>query len=319
MRTFRFIPDNTRINFLRARWVCLGFSLFFFLGTLGLLATRGLNYGIDFAGGTLVEVKVEKALPISEVRDTLQTAGMGSLVIQQYGAPDDILIRMPGVQTEENASATISNKISGALGARAGKVEIRRVEYVGPQVGGELKEKGLLAIVLSAIAILIYVSIRFEFRFAVGAVVALIHDVMLTIGIFSLLQKEISMPVLAALLTILGYSLNDTIVVFDRVRENMRKFKKRPLAELLNLSINEMLNRTLMMSLTTLIVLVALFIWGGEVIHDFAFALLFGVLVGTYSSTYIASPVVLWLAGVSGSTRPTEAQAKAKADDEAAE
>lgn len=290
----RLVPETTHIKFLRWRYVCAALSLFFIVCTGFLLATKGLNYGIDFAGGTLVQVKTEKTAEISDVRAAMQRAGWDGLVIQQYGV-DEILIRMPGSLEESSAANSMAEKMSAALETVAGKAEVRRVEYVGPQIGGELKKKGLMAILLSALAILIYVSVRFEFRFAVGAVVALIHDVVLTVGLFSFTQKEISMPVLAALLTIIGYSLNDTIVVFDRVRENMRKFKKKKLVDLLDLSVNEMLNRTLMMTLTTLVVLIALFIYGGEVIHDFAFALIVGVVVGTYSSTYIASPVVLWL------------------------
>jgi preprotein translocase subunit SecF len=225
----------------------------------------------------------------------MQRAGWEGLVIQEYGSPNEILIRMPGDLLDPSQAGSIASDMSEALVPVAGEIEVRRVEYVGPQIGDELKRKGLMAIILSAIAILIYVSVRFEFRFAVGAVVALIHDIVLTVGLFSFTQKEISMPVLAALLTIIGYSLNDTIVVFDRVRENMRKFKKKQLTDVLNLSVNEMLNRTLMMTLTTLVVLIALFVYGGEVIHDFAFALIVGVVVGTYSSTYIAAPVVLWM------------------------
>lgn len=291
----RLVPNNTKINFLRWRFVCAAISLLFVAATAGLLLTRGLNYGIDFAGGTLVQVQTEKATPVADIRSAMQRAGWQGLVIQEYGTPDEILIRMPGDLLDPLKASSIADEMSAALAAIAGKVEVRRVEYVGPQIGDELKRKGLLAILFSAAAILLYVSLRFEFRFAVGAVVALIHDVMLTVGLFSFTQKEISMPVLAALLTIIGYSLNDTIVVFDRVRENMRKFKKKKLVSILNLSVNEMLNRTLMMTLTTLVVLIALFLYGGEVIHDFAFALIVGVVVGTYSSTYIAAPVVLWM------------------------
>ncbi len=291
----RLVPTTTNLNFLRWRFLCAAVSLVLIIVTGALLGTKGLNFGIDFAGGTLVQVQIEKPTPVSDIRGAMQRAGWEGLVIQEYGSPNEILIRMPGDLLDPSQAGSIASDMSEALVPVAGEIEVRRVEYVGPQIGDELKRKGLMAIILSAIAILIYVSVRFEFRFAVGAVVALIHDIVLTVGLFSFTQKEISMPVLAALLTIIGYSLNDTIVVFDRVRENMRKFKKKQLTDVLNLSVNEMLNRTLMMTLTTLVVLIALFVYGGEVIHDFAFALIVGVVVGTYSSTYIAAPVVLWM------------------------
>jgi len=291
---FKLVPDQTKINFMRWRFVCVAVSMALFIATFGLLFSKGLNYGIDFAGGTLVQVKTEKVVDIADIRESLKGQGWEGLVIQEYGSPDEILIRIPG-DLEKGQSAVMGDKIRQALDTLTEGTTVRRVEYVGPQIGEELKKRGLTAILLSCLAIIIYVSIRFEFRFGVAAVLALLHDVLLTVGIFSLLQKEITMPVLAAVLTIIGYSLNDTIVVFDRVRENMRRYKRKKLLDILNLSVNEMLNRTIMMTVTTLVVLVALFVWGGEVIHDFAFALLFGVVVGTYSSTYIAAPVVLWM------------------------
>lgn len=294
----KLVPEKTNVNFLGLRFICIGISLLILAGTLGLLLGKGLNYGIDFAGGTLVQMQTEKAVPVGDVREQMIRAGYEGLIIQEYGAPTEILIRVPNEAMPEGGgevTTRTAEEMATALSSIAGDVQVRRVEFVGPQIGEELKRKGLLAVIFSALAILAYVSARFEFRFAVGALAALVHDVMITIGVFSFLQKEISMPVLAAFLTILGYSLNDTIVVFDRVRENMRRYKKKSFVEVLNISINEMLNRTLMMTLTTTVVLLALFFYGGEVIHDFAFALLIGVLVGTYSSIYIASPIVLWM------------------------
>ncbi|MBI1362660.1 MAG: protein translocase subunit SecF [Proteobacteria bacterium] len=291
---FKLVPDQTNFDFMRLKWACLVLSVLMFVGTFVSLFAQGLNYGIDFAGGTLVQLKTEKVVDIADIRNSLKSQGWVGLVIQEYGAPDEILIRIPG-DLEKGQSAVMAEKVRSALDGLTKGTTVRRVEYVGPQIGAELKKRGLTAILLSCLAIVIYVSLRFEFRFGVAAVVALVHDVLLTVGVFSFLQKEITMPVLAAVLTIIGYSLNDTIVVFDRVRENMRRYKRKELSDVLNLSVNEMLNRTIMMTLTTLVVLVALFVWGGEVIHDFAFALLFGVLVGTYSSTYIAAPVVLWM------------------------
>jgi preprotein translocase subunit SecF len=242
-----------------------------------------------------VQIKTERVASISDIRSSLKEGGMEGLVLQQYGAPDEILLRVPGAQDTPEGSMNAAHELERKLEPLVGKVDLRRVEYVGPQVGQELRLKALYAILFSIVAILIYVAMRFEFRFAVGAVIATVHDVVLTVGMLALLQVEISMPVLAAILTIIGYSLNDTIVVFDRVRENMRRFKKMPYTEILNKSVNEMLNRTVMMSLTVVVVLVALLIWGGEVIHDFSFVMLFGVVVGTYSSIYIAAQTVLWL------------------------
>ena len=291
----RLVPDNTQFDFLGKRFICFGASVLTLIAVVVALMTHGLNYGIDFAGGTLVQARLEKTIPVSDLRQGLTEGGWSGLVIQQYGAPDEVMIRIPGIADDSSKLEAMGDRMAKALTPIAGKVEIRRVEYVGPQIGNELKKKALMAILLSAVAILAYVGLRFEFRFAMGALVALLHDVLITVGLFSVLDKEITLPVLAAVLTIIGYSLNDTIVVFDRVRENMRKYKKKPMVETLNISVNEMLNRTLMMSLTTLVVLVALFYFGGEVIHDFAFALLIGVVVGTYSSTYVAAPIALWL------------------------
>ena len=294
----KLVPENTKIDFLKLRFICIAASIIILMATLGLLLTKGLNYGIDFSGGTLVQIQTEKAVPIGDIRAQLFDAGYDGLIIQEYGSPTEILVRVPSeIMPEGGGEATTKTALAlaNALENVAGNTQVRRVEFVGPQIGQELKRKGFLAVLFSALAILAYVSIRFEFRFALGALVALLHDVVITIGVFSFLQKEISMPVLAAFLTILGYSLNDTIVVFDRVRENMGRFKKKRFIEVLNLSVNEMLNRTLMMTVTTAIVLLALFFYGGEVIHDFAFALLVGVIVGTYSSIYIASPIVLWM------------------------
>lgn len=292
------MPEKTAIDFLSKRKFCAILSALFLLGTVGLLVMKGLNWGIDFSGGTLVQIKTEKTVDISEMRSAISNAGIAGASLQEFqGSKGELLVRVPE-KDSENANATVTaQKVSDALTPLAGKVDVRRVEFVGPQIGEELRTTGLLAILLSMAAILVYVSIRFEMRYAVGALAALVHDIILTIGVFSLLQKEVTMTVLAALLTIVGYSLNDTIVVFDRVRENIAKQGKLSLKEILNLSVNEMLNRTLMTSVTTLAVLLALFFFGGGVIHDFAFTLMFGVIVGTYSSVFVAAPVVLSMEG----------------------
>lgn len=264
------------------------------ISILSLLLHGGPNLGIDFAGGTQIQVKFSQEATADGIRDSLTAINLGNSVIQRFGyrANNEFLIK-----TEQSSSELegLSDRIAEALGTTYGKehVEIRQVEVVGPKIGKDLRQKGLLAMLYAVIGILIYVTWRFELRYAVGAIVALIHDVVITVGIFSLLGKEFTLPIIAALLTIIGYSLNDTIVVYDRIRENIKSARKQPLRELVNSSINQVLSRTVLTSVTTLIVVLALFFLGGAVIHDFAFALLVGVIVGTYSSVFVASPTVL--------------------------
>lgn len=255
------------------------------------LLMRGLNLGIDFTGGTLVEVGFPQAVELPAVRDKLNDAGFEDAVVQHFGTSSDVLIRL--APREDLESAELSDRAFSSLQALEGNVDLRRVEFVGPQVGDELTEDGGLAMLYALIGILIYVGLRFEYRFAVGSVIALVHDVLITIGIFSLLQVEFDLPVLAAVLAVIGYSLNDTIVVFDRIRENFRKMRKGDSIEIINRSLNQTLSRTLVTSFTTLLVLLALFIFGGEIIHGFAMALIIGVLVGTYSSIYVAGSAIV--------------------------
>lgn len=288
----RLVPNDTTVPFLSFRKIAIALSIVLALSTVGLLVTKGLNFGIDFVGGTQIQIQTEKAPAIADMRAALKSAGL-DLEIQEFGAPNEFVLRAP--VTDQEGAGILSKAIANAVEGYAGGVEIRGVEYVGPQVGAELRKKGILAVLVSLAAILVYISARFEFRYGMGAIVALTHDVFLTVGVYSLMQREVSLPVLAALLTVIGYSLNDTIVVFDRVRENRRRYRKKSMMEVLNLSMNDMLARTLMTSLTTLVVLIALFFFGGEAIHEFAFTLMFGVIVGTYSSIFIASPVVLAL------------------------
>jgi preprotein translocase subunit SecF len=315
------IQKTTNVDFLGRRRMALIVSSALILIGVASLAVRGLNFGIDFTGGTLVEVSYAESVEIGTVRQTLRSGGFEDAVVQYFGTSRDVMVRLP--VTGEKASAELSSAIMEALrqpygerlaeqsrgtvqrcesgpgGAVADcKVQMRRVEFVGPQVGRELTEQGGLAMIYALIAILAYVAVRFEWRFAIGSVVALIHDVLVTVGLFSLLQLEFSLPVLAAVLAVIGYSLNDTIVVFDRIRENFRKMRKASPVEIMNRSINQTLRRTLLTSLTTLLVLLALFFFGGEVIHGFATALIIGVVVGSYSSIFVASPMVLAL-GVS--------------------
>ena len=288
---FKIIPDGTQIPFLKFRYAAASLSAALLLGSIILLFVQGLNFGIDFTGGAMVQVQTGQVQEVATLRKALKNAGEEGVTIQEYGSQEEFIIRLPldeGTNTADHAET-----VRAALAAEIGQVEIRRVEFVGPQIGAELREKGVLAILISLVVILIYVSMRFEMRYGIGAIVALAHDVLLTVGVFALIQKEVTLPVLAALLTIIGYSLNDTIVVFDRIRENRAKTQKAPLVDVLNRSLNQTLGRTIMTSLTTLIVLLALYFRGGEAINDFAFTLLFGVLVGTYSSVFIASPVLL--------------------------
>ncbi len=288
-----FIRPGIDIDFVGKRRYAFALSaLLIIAGIVSLILHGGPNYGIDFAGGTLLQVKFQKGVKIEELREVVRRLGLGEVLIQTFGSKDEFLIRLERSSGElKGLSSMIKEGLRKAFGE--GSFEIRRVEMVGPKVGKDLRQKGIKAIIFALIGILIYVSWRFEFRFAVGAVVALAHDVMITLGVFSLLDKEISLPVLAAFLTIVGYSLNDTIVVYDRIRENMRKRGNEPFSRVINRSINETLSRTILTSLTTLIVVVVLFVLGGGVIHNFALALLVGIIVGTYSSIYVASPVVL--------------------------
>ena len=295
----RILKSGQQIDFMGKRQIAAIVSLVLIVVAIGAIVLRGLDLGIDFTGGTLIEVGYAQPADLGAVRAALEASGHGDSAVQQFGTSRDVLIRLGGGDTEGDDSARLSNEVFAALSEAAdNQVELRRVEFVGPQVGDELTEDGALAVLLALIAILMYVAMRFEWRFAVGSVVALVHDVIITVGLFALLQIEFDLPVLAAVLAVIGYSLNDTIVVFDRIRENFRKIRKGTPVEIVNRSLNETLSRTLVTSLTTLLVLLALFFLGGEIIHGFAFALLVGVLIGTYSSIYVASTAILML-GVS--------------------
>ena len=263
------------------------------------LVTLKLNVGIDFTGGSIIEVGYQQAVELEPIRQALEADGFGDAIVQHFGSASEVLIRL--VSDADKDKAELSSQIIGLLEAISETdIDVRRVDFVGPQVGEELTEDGGLAVLYALIAILIYVAFRFEYRFSLGAVAALIHDVVITLGVFSLLQLDFDLSVLAAILAVIGYSLNDTIVVFDRVRENFRKIRKKTSIEVVNTSINQTISRTLMTSFTTLLVLLSLFFLGGEVIHAFATALIIGVLVGTYSSIYVATTTALAL-GISRS------------------
>ena len=294
----QILKSNLNIKFMAMRKFALVFSVAVILVSIFSVVTRGLNLGIDFTGGTLVEVGYQEPAELQKVRQTLADNGFGDALAQHFGSSRDVLVRL--APRDDISSADLSNRAFAAIENIAGKAELRRVEFVGPQVGDELTEQGGLAMLYALIGILIYVALRFEYRFAVGSVIALVHDVLITIGVFSLFQIEFDLPVLAAVLAVIGYSLNDTIVVYDRIRENFRRMRKGTPEEIINASLNQTLSRTLVTSLTTLLVLIALFIFGGEIIHGFAFALIVGVVIGTYSSIYVASSAVLYL-GISKS------------------
>lgn len=294
----RILNRKTQIDFIGKRKIAFTLSAILIVLSITSLATRGLNYGLDFTGGALIEVAYSETPDLMAVREGLQNAGLGDAVVQTFGVDTEIVVRIPP-REEEESSAELSTIVLQALqDGFEGRIDMRRVEFVGPQVGEELTEQGILAVVYALIGIFLYVMMRFQWRFSVGAVTALVHDVIITMGVISLIQIEFDLTVVAALLAVIGYSLNDTIVLFDRIRENFPKLRNHSPIEVVNTSVNETLSRTLMTSLTTLLVLMALFIFGGEIIHAFAFTLIVGVLIGTYSSIYVASTTLLEL-GVS--------------------
>ena len=292
----KLIKEKLNIDFMGKRKLAAIFSIILIVVSIVSLVVQGLNFGVDFTGGTLVEVGYTEAADLESIRSALAASEFGEATVQYFGGASDVLIRV--APREGSNTAEISGAILELLQADGQSLEMRRVEFVGPQVGEELTEDGGLAMIYALLGILIYVAIRFQIRFSIGAIAALVHDVMITIGIFSVIQMDFDLTVLAALLAVIGYSLNDTIVVFDRIRENFHKMRKITPVEVVNVSLNQTLSRTIMTSLTTLLVLAALFLVGGEIIHGFSTALIIGVLVGTYSSIFIASPVTLAL-GVS--------------------
>lgn len=293
----RFFNRKTNIDFMGRRRIALVVSAILIVLSIVSLSVRGLNFGLDFTGGTLIEVGYPSPPDTTEMREKLANAGFNA-VVQTFGAATDIVVRIPPTD-EEESSAELSTRVLTALSEGVeGEIEMRRVEFVGPQVGDELAEQGILAVIYAMVGVFLYVMFRFQWRFSVGAVAALFHDITISMGIISFAYIEFDLTVVAALLAVVGYSLNDTIVLFDRIRENFPRYRKRSPVDVVNTSVNETLSRTVMTSTTTLIVLLALFYFGGEIIHGFAFALIVGVLVGTYSSIYVASAALLAL-GVS--------------------
>ena len=290
----QIFKKDTTFDFMSKRKLAVMFSALMILISIGSLATRGLNFGLDFTGGTLIELGYTHPADLTVIRSTLEQSGFPEAVAQHFGTAKDILIRIAPQEGKTNAE--VSSKVMTALrGVEKADVNMRRVEFVGPQVGDELANDGGLAMLYALICILIYVGFRFEYRLAFGSVIALVHDVIITLGAFSLFQLDFDLTVLAAILAVIGYSLNDTIVVFDRIRENFRKMRKGSSVDIVNTSLNQTLSRTMMTSFTTLLVLFALFAVGGELIHGFATALIIGIVIGTYSSIYVASASALSL------------------------
>lgn len=281
--------ESKIINFMKLRGLASVLSLAMVLGSIGILAVKGLNFGLDFTGGTLIEVLYEEPLPLEDVRKTLANAGYESAIVVNFGSDTDVLVRLP-----QGMSPKLGEEVLATLRADApSDVELLRIEFVGPQVGEQLREQGGLAILLALIVVLIYIAMRFQIKFAVGAVAALVHDVIITLGAFALVGWDFDLTVLAAILAVIGYSLNDSIVVADRIRENLRKLRKHEAFDVVNISLTETLDRTLATSGTTLLVLVALAVFGGDMIHSFALALIIGIGVGTYSSIYIVANLLL--------------------------
>lgn len=280
------------INFMNKRKLAMVFSLILIIVSIGSLFTKGLNLGIDFTGGYLIEAGYQKDVNLDLVRSSLANADFVDAQVQNFGSSKDIIVRI--APRPDANKVTIGDNILSVLKTTSEqKVEMRRVEFVGPQIGDELRDDGGIALLVALGGILIYISLRFQLKSALGAIIALMHDVIITVGIFSLTQMEFDLTVLAAILAVIGYSLNDTVVVLDRIRETFRNVRKTSSEEILNMSINQTLTRTLVTSLTTLLVLIALFYFGGEIIHGFATALIIGVVIGTYSSIYIASSTLL--------------------------
>jgi preprotein translocase subunit SecF len=309
VRLLRIVPDDTKFDFMRFRRVSFPISAALSIAAILLYFLHGLNFGIDFVGGTLIEVQ-SKAGPadLAKMRSTLEGLNLGESQLQQFGAPTDVLIRIPQQPGGEEAQQAAVKKVRGALGDG---VDYRRVEVVGPRVSTELLAMGTIGLVLAIFSILIYLWFRFEWQFALGAMIANVHDLVLTVGFMSLTQIDFDLTSIAALLTILGYSLNDTVVIYDRIREMLRRYKKMPMPDLLNVSVNSTLSRSIITHVTVTLALLALFLFGGQAIHSFTATMMFGVvLVGTYTSVFIAAPVLIYL-GVGTSRLATEEEPQA--------
>ncbi len=312
---FRLVPDNTRIGFVRWRIPAMVLSVVLMVASIVGVFYPGLNFGIDFKGGILMEVRTPGPADLAAMRSNLNQLGLGEVALQEFGAETDVLIRIARQEGDEAAQQAAVVTVQQALDQLVGEgVSYRRTEFVGPKVSEELLQAGVMATVLAMLAVLVYIWFRFEWQYGVGAIVALVHDVILTIGLFALLGLEVNLTTVAAVLTIVGYSLNDTVVIFDRVRENLRRYRTMAIPELLDVSMNETLARTMMTSLTTLLALLSLYLFGGEVLKGFTLAMIWGVIAGTYSTIYVSTPTLLYL-----NLRAIGAKADAKGGAEAAD
>jgi preprotein translocase subunit SecF len=312
VRLLRIVPDDTKFDFMRFRRISFPLSALMSILAITLYFTHGLNFGIDFKGGMLIEVQTKAGdADLANMRSTLGGLGLGEVQLQQFGAPNDVLIRIGEQPGGDEAQQTAVNKVRGALG---NEVDYRRVEVVGPRVSGELLSYGVIGLMLAILCILIYLWFRFEWQFALGAMIANVHDLVLTVGFMSLSGVDFDLTSIAALLTILGYSLNDTVVIYDRIREMLRRYKKMPMPELLNASVNQTLSRSVITHLTVSLALLSLLLFGGQAIHSFTATMMFGVvLVGTYTSVFIASPILIYLGvgrGTDALTGPQGSKAK---------
>lgn len=294
MKLLKLVPDATNIEFTKWRHIAMGISMLLIIASIALVAVRGLNLGVDFVGGQMVRVTFDKPVQLDELRQTVESLGQGDPTIQQFGTPNDVSIRMPLPEGGDGAANAAANRLKAAVLAKHPDAKFGSIDTVSGKVSGELFRTGAIAMVLAMVAISIYIWFRFEWQFGVGSLFALVHDVALTFGFFALTQLEFDLNSVAAVLTIIGYSLNDTIVVYDRIRENLRRFRKMEIIPLLDLSTNETLARTIMTSLTMIVALLCLLIWGPEVIFGFTAAMLLGIFIGTYSSVYVAAPMLVW-------------------------
>jgi preprotein translocase subunit SecF len=295
MKGIRLIPYGTTFDFWRHRWMGYAISLIVVFASIGLLATKGLNFGIDFTGGTLIEIRTEQVADLGQMRSDLNALGLGDISIQEFGAPEDLLLRVPEQPGDETAQTAAIASVRAALDAEYSPIDYRRVEFVGPQVGEELKSKGIWATVLAMLGIAIYIWFRFEWQFGVGALAALFHDIIAILGFFALTGLTFDLAALAAVLTVAGYSVNDTVVIFDRIRDTMRKYRKQPMVEIVNRAINDTLARTVVTGLTTLLALAALAVFGGEVLRGFVLSIMVGVVIGTHSSIFVAALLLMYL------------------------
>lgn len=313
MKLLKLVPDNTNIRFLRWRVPFYAVSLLLIAASWGMILTKGLNLGVDFVGGQMIRVTFQNTptAPIAELRETVGKLGYGEPIIQQFGKPNEVSIRMrlpEGSAQNADLADQMARKITAAIKADHTDARIDGVDSVSGKVSGELFKTGMQALLAAMVAISIYIWVRFEWQFGIGALFALVHDVSLTLGLFAVTQMEFDLNIVAAILTLIGYSLNDTIVIYDRIRENMKKFRRMPMPELLDLSVNETLSRTMVTSLSVLITLVALLLLGPNVIFGFTAAITLGIFVGTYSSVYMAAPILIWLKVNPSSFVPTETE-----------